>query len=89
MAVNDDEIIILRDETGCETRFELLDTVEYLGESYVVLLAEDDDTQVVILKYTQDDASDGAIYSGIDDAEIIDEVFEIFKQRYKDEISFD
>lgn len=87
MASND-EFIILQDENGTEVKFELLDTVDYLGENYVVLLAEDDDSQVYIFKYIQDDGSDSAEYLGIDDDEVIEAVFDVFKQRYKDEIDF-
>ena len=44
-----EDIIILVDENGEEQEYELLDTVEYEGERYVVLIQDDDD-EVSILK---------------------------------------
>jgi len=38
-----EDIIILVDENGVEQEFELLDTIEYEGERYVVLIQEDED----------------------------------------------
>ena len=38
-----DDIIILVDENGEEQEYELLDTVEYEGGRYVVLIQDEDD----------------------------------------------
>ena len=37
-----EDIIILVDENGEEQEFELLDTVEYEGERYVVLIQDEE-----------------------------------------------
>ena len=46
-----DNLVYLSDEDGNEVAFEYLDSVEYEGEEYVVLISTDeDDDEVVILK---------------------------------------
>ena len=89
-----DNIIILNDEDGNEVRFEFLDLVELDEEEYVVLLpvseeGEEDEGEVVILKLEDtDEDSEEESYVGIEDEEILNKVFEIFKEKYKDEFNF-
>ena len=87
-----DNIIILNDEDGNEINFEFLDLIEYDGEEYVVLLPiseEEDSDEVVILKVedTEEDSEEGS-YVSIDDEDILNAVFEIFKEKFKDEFNF-
>ena len=86
------EIITLEDDLGNEQDFEFLDTVEYEGEEYIVLLpadaGEDDQNEVMILKVESlDDENES--YAGIDDEEVLQAVFDIFKERYKDDFDFE
>ena len=57
-----DNIIVLNDEDGNEVEFEFLDLIEYDGESYVVLLPNDDEEEeageVLILKLEDNDSED-------------------------------
>ena len=81
-------IIVLNDENGDEVEFEFLDLIEYKGDEYVVLLPlEDDDDQVVILKVEPIDEENES-YCSVDDDDILMEVFEIFKEKFKDEFNF-
>ena len=89
-----DNIIVLNDENGNEVKFEFLDLVELEEEEYVVLLpvsedGEEDEGEVVILKLedTDDDAEEES-YVGVEDEEILNKVFAIFKEKYKDEFNF-
>lgn len=90
-----DNVIVLNDEEGNEVKFEFLDLVELDEEEYVVLLPiaenedEEGDGEVVILKLedTEDD-SDEESYVGVEDEEILNKVFEIFKEKFKDEFDF-
>ena len=89
-----DNIIVLNDEQGNEVQFEFLDLVELDNEEYVVLLpvteeGEEDEGEVVILKLedTEDDSEEES-YVGVDDEEILNKVFAIFKEKYKDEFNF-
>lgn len=83
------EIITLEDNDGNEVEFELLDVVEYEGEEYIVLIENDENAQdVVILKIESvDDEIEN--YIGIDDEELLANVFEAFKEKYKDEFDFE
>ena len=81
-----EDIIILVDENGDEQEFEVLDTVEYEAERYVVLIQEDDD-EVSILKIESDDGDDLELVSCDDD--VIEEVYHIFKENNTENFDFD
>ena len=87
-----DNIIVLNDEEGKEVQFEFLDLVEYEDEEYVVLLpieeTEDDAGEVVILKVEDTESEDEESYVSVDDQETLNTVFEIFKEKFKDEFNF-
>ena len=84
-----DNIVILNDEFGNEFQFEFLDLVEYNGEEYVVLLpADDEDGEVVILKVEAID-DDNDSYTSVEDEDILMAVFQIFKNKFKDEFDFE
>ncbi len=86
-----DNIIILNDENGEEIEFEFLDLIEYEGEEYVVLLPhdeEEDADEVVILKLEDTDSEDEESYVSVEDEEVLQNVFEIFKEKFKDEFNF-
>jgi uncharacterized protein YrzB (UPF0473 family) len=88
-----DNIIILNDEDGNEVQFEFLDLIDYDEEEYVVLLpveedSEDEIGEVVILKVEQTESEDEESYIGVEDEEILNKVFEIFKEKFKDEFNY-
>lgn len=87
-----DNIIVLNDENGEEVQFEFLDLVELDGEEYVVLLpveeGEEESGEVVILKVEDTEADDEESYVSVDDEEVLNKVFEIFKEKFKDEFNF-
>ena len=90
-----DNIVILNDEDGNEVKFEFLDLVELDNEEYVVLLPvseerEEEEGEVVILKVedTDDENSEEESYVSIDDEETLNKVFEIFKEKFKDDFDF-
>ncbi|MCI8470068.1 MAG: DUF1292 domain-containing protein [Clostridia bacterium] len=90
-----DNIVVLNDEEGNEVKFEFLDLVELDDEEYVVLLpvteeGEEEEGEVVILKVedTDDEDADEESYVSIEDEEILNKVFEIFKEKFKDDFDF-
>ena len=86
-----DNIIVLNDEEGNEAEFEFLDLIEYEGEEYVVLLPveeSDDAGEVVILKLEDTESEDEESYVSVDDEEVLNKVFEIFKEKFKDDFNF-
>ncbi len=86
-----DNIIVLNDEEGNETEFEFLDLIEYEGDEYVVLLPvedADDADEVVILKVEDTESEDEESYVSVDDDDVLNKVFEIFKEKFKDDFNF-
>lgn len=87
-----DNIIILNDENGNEVKFEFLDLMEYEGEEYIILLPTEegeDNDEVVILKVEDvEDDPDMETYVSIDDEDTLTAVFEMFKEKFKDEFNF-
>ena len=84
------EIITLEDDLGNEKDFEFLDTVEYDGDEYIILLPveEEEQNEVMILRIDSiDDENEN--YVGIDDEDVLQKVFDIFKERYKDDYDFE
>ena len=79
-----DNILLLSDEDGNDVQFEFLDLIDYDEEEYVVLLpvedeSEDEIGEVVILKVEQTES---------EDQEVLNKVFEIFKEKFKDEFDY-
>ena len=90
----DSNIIILNDDEGNEVSFEFLDLINYEDEDYVVLLPvpESDieiDNEVVILKLEESDDEEEESYVSVDNEETLNAVFEIFKEKFKDEFNFE
>ena len=89
----DENIIVLNDDEGNEVKFEFLDLIKYEEEDYVVLLpvpdGEDEDNEVVILKLEETDSDEEESYVSVDDEETLSAVFEIFKEKFKDEFNFE
>ena len=86
-----DNIIVLNDEEGNEAEFEFLDLIEYEGEEYVVLLPVEESEEageVVILKLEDTESEDEESYVSVDDEETLNKVFEIFKEKFKDDFNF-
>ena len=87
-------IIVLNDENGDEIRFEFLDLIEFDGDEYVVLLpvieeGEEDSGEVVILKLEESENEDEESYVSVDDEETLNTVFQMFKEKFKDEFNFE
>ena len=89
-----DNIITLNDEDGNEVKFEFLDLIDFEDEQYVVLLpvleeGEEDDGEVVILKVEDsEEDSDQESYVSVESEETLMKVFDIFKDKFKDEFDF-
>lgn len=85
-------IITLTDEDGTDKDFEFLDLIDLDDKEYVVLLpveSEDEnaDGEVIILEVHPLD-EENEEYLSIEDATTLDKVFEVFKERFKDDFNF-
>ena len=81
------EMVTLYDEDGNEIELELLDVIEYEGDSYAVMLPPDDDEVVIMLLEELNDEED--VYAPVEDDDVLTAVFEAFKEQYKDEFNFE
>ena len=81
-------ILTLTDENGVETAFEYLDVIEYKGEEYLILMpAEEESDEIVILLIEPVD-EENENYLAVEDEATLMAVYEIFKERYKDVLTF-
>ena len=89
--LNEEEaaIISLTDEDGNEVEFELVDSIDYEGKEYLVLLPpEEEDPEVVILE-VEPQGDDYETYVTVSNEETLNAVFAIFKDRFKDVFNFE
>ena len=88
--LNEEEqnILTLTDENGNETAFEYLDVIEYKDEEYLILMpAEEESDEIVILLIEPVD-EENENYLAVEDEATLMAVYEIFKERYKDVLTF-
>lgn len=82
-------VLTLTDENGKEEQFEYLDCVQYEGKEYLLLLPADElETQVVVLEIEPVD-EENENYISVTDEAVLDAVYDIFKTRYKDILTFE
>ena len=82
-------IITLTNENGDEVEYQLIDSITYENAEYVVLLpVDEEDCEVVILAVEADD-DEMENYVFVDDEEILEGVYAIFKERFADELDFE
>lgn len=91
--IPEENIIVLFDEEeNKEIPCEWLDSVEYEGSQYAVVLPQDsEDGTVLIMEMIPDDDSDEEeawLFNGIEDQNVLDAVYEIFKKNNSDEFDF-
>lgn len=82
-------ILTLTDENGVETDFEYLDCIEYEGTEYLVMIpAAEESNEIVILEVEPVD-EENENYLAVQDEDILDAVYDIFKSRYQDILQFE
>lgn len=81
-------IITLTDDKGVDTDFEYLDCIEYEGKEYLVLTPADEDAcEIVILEIEPVD-EENENYIAVESEDILNAVYAIFKEKYKDVLTF-
>ena len=83
------EILTLTDENGNDVDFEYLDCLEYKDKEYLVLMPADEaETQIVIVEVEPvDDENEN--YLAVEDEAVLDAVYGMFKDKYKDVLTFE
>ena len=101
--MENDNIIVLTDEDGTDVEFEFCASIEYEGNEYVVLLPTDDDggagasgkifaalgEQGINVRMISQGPDELNILVGVDDEDVLQKVFDIFKEQAGDEFDFD
>ena len=82
-------ILTLTDENGQDVDFENLDCLTYEDKEYLILMPADDPaTEIVILEVVPVD-EENENYLAVEDEAILDAVYGLFKEKYKDILTFE
>ncbi|MBQ6420816.1 MAG: DUF1292 domain-containing protein [Clostridia bacterium] len=86
----EDNIIMLNDEEGNDIPFEFLDSIQYEGEEYMVLLPTDDEEadEVVILRVEELNDEEESLVP-VEDDTVLQKVFDLFKEQNSDVFNFE
>ena len=83
-----DNVLTLTDENGNDAQFEYLDTVELEGTEYIVLMPMEEDANEILILEVQPVDEELENYVTVNDEAILDSVYAIFKERFKDILDF-
>ena len=81
-------ILTLSDENGEDIRFEYLDCIQYEGKEYLILMPEGEENNEIVILEIQPVDEENENYVSVEDEAILDAVYGIFKERYKDQLQF-
>lgn len=82
-------ILTLTDENGVETEFEYLDCIEYNSKEYLVLIPTQEGANEIVILEVEPVDEENENYLAVEDETTLDAVYEIFKERYKDVLTFE
>jgi len=82
-------IIVLTDENGEDVEFEYLDCIEYKEIEYLVLMPADEESNEIVILEIEPVDEENENYLAVEDEAVLDAVYSIFKERYKDVLTFE
>ena len=82
-------IITLTDENGVDTEFEYLDVIEYQGSEYLILMPVEDASGEIVILLIEPVDEETENYLAVEDEATLEAVFQLFKERYKDILTFE
>ena len=82
-------ILTLTDENGVDTEFEYLDCIEYEDKEYLILMPVSEESGEVIILEVEPVDEENENYLSVNDEGILNAVYDIFKDRYKDVLTFE
>lgn len=82
-------VLLLTDENGDEIAFEYLDCIDYEGKEYLVLMPMEEDTGEVVILEVEPVDEENENYLAIEDEALLNTIFEIFKEKFKDQLEFE
>ena len=84
----EESILTLTDENGEEMDFEYMDCIEYQGAEYLILMPVDEESSQIVILEIQPVDEENENYLAVEDETVLDAVYGIFKERYKDVLNF-
>ena len=82
-------ILTLTDENGEEVDFEYMDCIEYQGKEYLVLMPADEESSEIVILEIEPVDEENENYLAVEDEEVLNAVFTIFKEKFKDVLEFE
>ena len=82
-------ILVLTDENGVDVEFEYLDCIEYGGKEYLALMPVVEDANEIVILEVEPVDEETENYLAVTDEAVLDAVYGIFKDRYKDILTFE
>ena len=82
-------ILTLTDENGVDNDFEYLDCIEYKGKEYLVLMPVEEDAEEIFILEVEPVDEENENYLSVSDEEVLNAVYGIFKEKYKDVLTFE
>ena len=82
-------ILMLTDENGEDVEFEYLDCVEYNGMEYLILMPADENSSEIVILQVEPVDEENENYLSVSDENVLNAVYDIFKDRYKDVLTFE
>ena len=82
-------VITFVDEDGQESSFEYMDCIEYEGKEYLALLPTDEESNEIVLLEIEPVDEENENYIAIEDEATLQAVYGIFKERFKDVLTFE
>ncbi len=82
-------ILTLTDENGNDTDFEYLDCIELKGKEYLVLMPADESASEIVILEVEPVDEENENYLAVEDEQILSTVYGIFKEKYKDVLTFE
>ena len=84
----EESILTLTDENGEDMEFEYLDCIEYQSKEYLILMPVEEESNEIVILEIQPVDEENENYLAVEDEAVLDAVYAIFKERYKDVLNF-
>ena len=84
----DENIFMLVDDEGNEAEYEFISHIAYKGGDFAVFLPTAEEELDVMILSMEVDEKGNEFLGSVDDEELLEELFEIFKSQEKDRFNF-
>ena len=85
----EDNIVTFVGEDGEEIQLEYLDSIDYQGKEYLALLPVDEEDNSVVFLEVEPVDEENENYLTVEDDEILEAIYAIFKENFKDILTFE